>query len=510
MKALISLVAVPLVVGGSSRAQVPSFPPEAELKGKHAGDLVAKLGKYGQTDADWGFLLVPENRNKADSRLLRLTVVRQRAAAERRFPPIFNLVGGPGTSNVWASGDLAPAFHEHNDVVRVGYRGIDCDVELKCPEFTRALQTENPLSAEAIVATRRALQTCNHRLRAEGIDIDGYNLAEVVEDIEASRKAFGYERISFQAVSWGTQIAYAYAMRYPDRVHRMLLIGAGGRGRGFDLWHPDIVDRKLRLYQDLWTADPTAKTRTPDILATIRRVLSGLPREWRTTRISRDKVRIAMWGMLGDTNGAAQLFDAFVAADNGDYSGLALLSWGYDEELKKELTRRFGPYHGEFFSKVMSSGLDPQRDWVKEMDPESSIIGSPAAKLLWGAASLGGWSLQVIPKPFRQNADSDVESLILMGNFDFSAPVEYVEAELMPHLKRGRLVILSNFGHVEFIKKQPDAFNHAAGRFFYEGVVDTSKFTHNQVNFQPSETLQDQARLLFPTQKSPNAGDRPP
>ncbi len=284
------IIAVSFAV--AARGQTPTFPPEAELRDKNAGELVTKLGKYGETDADWEFLFVPENRNKTQSRLLRLTVVRQRATGECMFPPIFNLVGGPGKSNVWGSGEFAQRFQEHNDVVRVGYRGIDCDVELKCPEFTKTLQIENPLSPEAIATTRRALQTCNARLRAAGIDVDGYNLAEVVEDIEAARKAWGYERVNFQAVSWGTQIAYAYAMRYPDRVYRMLLIGAGWRARGFDLWHPDMVDRKLRLYGDLWAADPTAKARTPDILATIRKVLADLPREWRAIRIDHDEVRI--------------------------------------------------------------------------------------------------------------------------------------------------------------------------------------------------------------------------
>lgn len=109
------------------------------------------------------------------------------------------------------------------------------------------------------------------------------------------------------------------------------------------------------------------------------------------------------------------------------------------------------------------------------------------------------------PTPVRLTAnvaplcDSDVETLVLMGNLDFSAPVEYAEDELMPHLKRGQLIVLSNFGHVEFVRLQPEAFNHMAGRFFYEGIVDASKFTHNQINFQPGESLQDQARLLFPT-----------
>ena len=487
-----------VLAAGSVRAQVPSFPSEEELRGKRAGELVTKLGKYGATDADWGFLIVPESRARGESRLLRLVVVRQRGTMDRALPPIFNLVGGPGSSNIWGSGDFAPRFYEHNDIVRVGYRGIDSDVELRCSEFTKALQTEQPLSVANIEKSRKVLRACYDGLKAEGVDVDGYNLAEVVEDIESARKALGYEKINLQAVSWGTQIAYAYALRHPNRVHRMLLIGAGGRSRGFNLWEPDMVDRKLHVYNKLWKKDPQATDRAPDIVGTLRRVLATLPREWRAIRIDPDKVRLAMWSMLDETRHAVQVFDAFAAADKGDYGGLALLSWSYDDELQKELKRAHGPYHGEFFSKVMSSGLDERRDWVREMDPTGSILGSPAAKLLWGAGSQGGWPIQVVPKKYLRDMDIETEALVLMGNLDFSAPVEYVQKELLPHLKHGRLVVLSNMGHVEFLRLQPEAFHHLAQRFFYEGTVDATKFDHQVIDFTPEERLQDQARALFP------------
>ncbi len=334
---MLRLSAVALLAAAPSMAQIPSFPPDEDLEGEVAGDLVTRAGTYGATDADWGFLLVPENRAVPQSRLLRLVVVRQRAAGEASFPPIFNLVGGPGNSNVWGSGEFAPRFHERNDVVRVGYRGIDSDVELVCPEY-----------------------------------------------------------------------------------------------------------------------------------------------------------------MLEETGSAAQVFDAFAAAANGDYAGLALLSFLYDDYQARELRRRHGPYHGEFFSKVMSSGLDPDRDWIAAMDPAGSILGSPGAKLLWGAASGGGWPIRVVPEEYRRDADVDVETLVLMGNLDVAAPVEYVRDELMPHLERGSLVVLSDMAHVDFVKLQPEAFNHLAERFFYEGAVDGSKFTHHEIDFTPAETLADQARHLFP------------
>lgn len=318
-----------------------------------------------------------------------------------------------------------------------------------------------------------------------------------MDDIEAARAALGAERIDFLAVSWGTQIALTYCARYPERVRRMLLVGAGGRGRGFDFWDPARIEEKLRRYGELWKRDAAAAARSPDILATIRAVLAQLQREWNGLCIERDKVRLGLWHMLRGTREAAQALDAFAAAEDGDWSGLALLSWGYDEEQRRALEPR-GGYHGEFFAKVMSTGLDPERDWIAEMEPEGALLGSPAARLLWGAASRGGWPADPIPEEYRRDRPLAAETLILAGNLDFSSPHEYVEQELLPHLAHGRLVVLSEMGHVDVARLQPGAFAHAARRFLREGVVDNSRFVPEPIDFTPASSLQAEARRLWP------------
>ena len=202
--------------------------------------------------------------------MTRLALVRQPALGEPTEPALFNLVGGPGESNVFGSGEIPRDLRAASDVVRVGYRGIDGDVELQCPEYVRALQTEQPLSRASIERARAALRACHDRFAAAGVDLAGYGLLDVVDDIEAARAALGYDRIDFWAVSWGTQIALTYCARYPERVRRMLLVGAGGRARGFDLWDPQLIETKLRRYGELWKLDPEASARSADILETIR------------------------------------------------------------------------------------------------------------------------------------------------------------------------------------------------------------------------------------------------
>jgi pimeloyl-ACP methyl ester carboxylesterase len=478
-------------------AQVPSFPAVEELEEMPPGTLVLRRGTYGDSAADWGWLLVPERRSDAESRLTRLALVRQPATGERSEPPLFNLVGGPGASNVFGSGEVPLALRQSSDVVRVGYRGIDGEVELRCPEFARALQGAEPLSQASIERARAALRACHERYLAAGVDLGGYGLLEVVEDIEAARLALGEERIDVLAVSWGTQIALAYCARHPERVRRMLLVGAGGRARGFDLWDPAMVEEKLRRWGELWSEDPAARARSEDIRSTIRAVLEQLPRDWNGVRIEPDKVRLGLWHMLRSVTEAAQALDAFASAEDGEWGGLALLSWGYDEEQRRSLGERHGEHFGEFFAKATSTGLDLERDWIADMEPEGALLGSPAARLLWGAASRGGWPADPVPQEFRRDPPLAAETLILSGSLDFASPHEYVERELLPQLEHGHLVVLPEMGHTDVVRLQPQAFDHAAVRFFRHGEVDTSRFVHQPVDFTPEQRLQDLALELL-------------
>src|SRR4029078_366057 len=53
-----------------------------------------------------------------------------------------------------------------------------------------------------------------------------YTTADSVADIEAVRRALGYERIALFGVSYGTVVAQHYAKAHPERVERLVLDSA--------------------------------------------------------------------------------------------------------------------------------------------------------------------------------------------------------------------------------------------------------------------------------------------
>lgn len=113
---------------------------------------------------------MPANRTYSDPPVIQLPFVRFRANIECTHPPVFLLTGGPGVSNLWV--DLPDIFHTYNDLIKIGYRGVDGDVKLKCPEIGSALTIANLLSPEVIDQVRSAMRVCFDRLTSEGVDID--------------------------------------------------------------------------------------------------------------------------------------------------------------------------------------------------------------------------------------------------------------------------------------------------------------------------------------------------
>jgi len=183
-------------------------------------------------EADCGTLVVPENRAKADSRLIALPVIRVRATGNNPAEPVFHLTGGPGQNNMKLE---PPAWLLANhDVVMVGYRGVNGSSVLDCPEYDRVLRSKSvggdALSAESLAKVAEAMAECAARLQAQGVDLEGYTTPEVVEDLEAARLALNYERVNLSSGSYGTRVAQMYAYLHPDRVYRSVMSAASPPG----------------------------------------------------------------------------------------------------------------------------------------------------------------------------------------------------------------------------------------------------------------------------------------
>ena len=427
--------------------------------------------------AECSMLVVPENRLTENSRLISLPIKRIRASGGAAAEPIFYLTGGPGMSNLDYS--RVEWFHENHDIVLVGYRGVDGTVYLSCPEVTEAFSSGLPLmSTDGMAAQTAAYAACAERLTAEGVDLAGYTLLEVVDDVEDARVAFGYDRINLESGSYGTRLAQIYTWRYPDNVHRNAMVAVNPPGRFW--WDGAILEEQILRYAALCAADDYCSSRTDDLAASIQTALDQMPKHWLVFPVDRDAVLFATFMGLYSVDGAAATFDVWLAAAKGDYSGMALITAALTFMLPSDFA------WGDSASKALSSeyDFDPTVDYVSEVTPGPYLLGSPGSSMGWAGAPV--WPANKIPDEYRTAQPSSVETLMLSGTLDVSTPASNAREQLLPLLENGEQVVLSEFAHTgDLYYLQRDATRHLLTTFFEKGEIDTSLFQPHAVNFKP-------------------------
>ena len=82
--------------------------------------------------------------------------------------------------------------------------------------------------------------------RSPGATASGLTVAQMVEDLEALRRSLKADRIDLVGHSWGGILSMAYAVRYPEHVGHLVLVGSGdakpaGNEFLFDKMFPDIL-----------------------------------------------------------------------------------------------------------------------------------------------------------------------------------------------------------------------------------------------------------------------------
>ena len=74
----------------------------------------------------------------------------------------------------------------------------------------------------------------------------GYSLAERVDDLELARHRLGYGPIDLISESAGTRTAMIYAWRYPQSIHRSVMVAANPPGNY--LWNAKTTDEQIHRY----------------------------------------------------------------------------------------------------------------------------------------------------------------------------------------------------------------------------------------------------------------------
>jgi pimeloyl-ACP methyl ester carboxylesterase len=477
------LVLVAVLAGGLAYLRFGSDDGSVSVpSGAKAGDLILERGEYATEDgsyaADRGTLVVPENRADPQSRLIALPVVRIHARSDQPAEPVFRLEGGPGKTNM--EFQYASRFAADRDVVLVGYRGVDGSSVLDCPEVESALKHSTDfLGAKSFSAYGDALRSCAGRLTDDGVDLAGYTVAQRVDDLEAARKALGYDRIDLVSESAGTRYAMVYSWRYPKSIHRSVMIAVNPPGNF--LWDARTTDEQIDRYAALCSKDDDCSKRTDDLAA----VMSGtkIPKRWGFLPIKEGNVRAAtFYGLMESTPESAPLsapmtLGSWTSAADGDASGFWFQSLLADVAFPKSFV------WGEMAAMGQADDRAAQRYF-------SSGEHHPGTDFIWGGGELAAaWPSSPDDALYDRVRTSQVETLLVGGELDFATPPQVATKELLPHLPNGHEVVLGGIGHSTSIwREQPEAGSRLINTFFDSGRVDDSLYAPQSVDFTPEVT----------------------
>jgi pimeloyl-ACP methyl ester carboxylesterase len=172
---------------------------------------------FAQCEASPGFecaaLPVPLDRAGQIPGTITLSVERKAAAAAPARSALVPLAGGPGQATLPLAGFIAKAIAPAlgtRDLLMFDQRGTGASGPLSCAA----------LGAPAGASIGRLLERCALQI---GPARGAYTTPESVADIEALRRAAGYERLVLYGTSYGTKVALQYAARYPTHVEALLL-----------------------------------------------------------------------------------------------------------------------------------------------------------------------------------------------------------------------------------------------------------------------------------------------
>ena len=133
--------------------------------------------------------------------------------AGRRADHLMYLSGGPGGAGIVEMIDVmvtVPPLLERFTVLGFDQRGTGASGLLRCPSVER----------DGRLRSTRAGARCAERLGARRAF---YTTPDSVADMEAIRKAVGAPKLTLFGISYGTELALAYARAYPQRVERLVL-----------------------------------------------------------------------------------------------------------------------------------------------------------------------------------------------------------------------------------------------------------------------------------------------
>jgi pimeloyl-ACP methyl ester carboxylesterase len=443
--------------------------------------------KKEKVDAEFGTLLVPENRSNPDSNLIELAFVRFKSTAKNPGPPIVYLAGGPGGSGIFtAKGSRFPLFmalREIADVIAFDQRGTGFSKpNLGCYDRLALPLDVAPTREDAVKQLRENSESCISYWRdIQRVDLTGYNTNESADDLEDLRKALGTNQISLWSISYGTHLAFATMRRHPKSIHRAILAGTEGPDHTYKL--PSNIQKHLEDLAAVIKADPVVGKEVPDFLGLLKSVFDRLDAQPETVEITDPQTKLKVKVIVNKfvmqyivannigTTVTARFPALFYRASKGDFTNPAQV---WLSQSRSEI--------GSAMSFMMdcASGQTAARRERIAREAKGTLLEDifnfpfPDVCEAWKAPDLGD--------EFRAPLHSDVPVLFISGTLDARTPVSNAE-EYRIGLPNSTHIIIQGAVHSDPLFLSSPKIKEGMMQFLRGEAVTTTKITAAPMKF---------------------------
>lgn len=240
----------------------------------------AKIAYLKKENMHYGYLYVSENRQKKDSRILRLAVAVIKADSGKAvLPPVVFVHGGPGGASLGDVNNVFRSLRQERDVILLDQRGCGQSEPASCPELSQQFLTllAKDLTPEEEIRERVKLAgSCKDQLQNEEIESASYNTNEIAADFEDLRKLLGYPSWNIWGVSYGTRVALKMMQLYPDGIHSVVLDSPIPAEALYFQENTDNFVRSLQLLFNKCAADSACRLVYPQLDKTFFEVMAAL------------------------------------------------------------------------------------------------------------------------------------------------------------------------------------------------------------------------------------------
>lgn len=405
-------------------------------------------GGNGRAAAQCARIPVPADPDTPNGEQIELFVARIPALTPEAAADAVTLInGGPGASSIALYVDLQGAFdqlRQERDIVVVDQRGTGHSAPLDCPTLEDASQDYDP------DLVRQATSACLDALR---LDPRLFTTSAAVADLEAVRRALGYQQWNLYGVSYGTRVAQHYLQRYPDAVRTLVIDGVVPPGLALG---PDIAPHAQATLDGILArcagADYCAEAfpDTPGQLAALSQRLRDQPLnleiphpvtgQMEPIRLTYPHLAMTL-RLLSYAPETAALIPLIIdeAARRRNYLPLATQALRIEQDLGASLA--FGMHNSVVCTEDVPFFGDLASRWP-ELD--ASYLGGDQVRALQTICER--WPPGRLDPELRTPAPSPAPVLLLSGEFDPITPPAYAEqaAALYPN---GRQLLAPGQGH---------------------------------------------------------------